>query len=206
MHAKLTKVHTAQAAAPHPRSWASCRNQFEWSCKPPAAGPLPRAKAQAAQSAAAALVLPGRSSAVKRTLPKRRRRRLGGCSVLQSKVQASSAAAQPSPDLLFEHPSGVQVYVFGVEHLEREPHVGKNSPTIQLDSERRLSRQQRVSCQQVELIWRPHSLRPFPVQPWAPQNHSFSPWAKPPFCLQICITLAWCFQESGSSPIGLQQW
>jgi hypothetical protein len=41
---------------------------------------------------------------------------------LQTAV-ASSCCAQP--DLQFEHPSGVQVCVFGVEHLEQQPHIGK---------------------------------------------------------------------------------
>ncbi|KAF6258087.1 hypothetical protein COO60DRAFT_1460861 [Scenedesmus sp. NREL 46B-D3] len=41
---------------------------------------------------------------------------------LQAAV-ASSCSAQP--DLQFEHPSGVQVCVFGVEHLEQQPHIGE---------------------------------------------------------------------------------
>uniref|UniRef100_A0A383WDL8 Uncharacterized protein n=1 Tax=Tetradesmus obliquus TaxID=3088 RepID=A0A383WDL8_TETOB len=41
---------------------------------------------------------------------------------LQTAV-ASSCSAQP--DLQFEHPAGVQVCVFGVEHLENQPHIGE---------------------------------------------------------------------------------
>lgn len=39
-----------------------------------------------------------------------------------------ASPAQPvdldAADLVFSHPSGVQVCVFGVEHLERQPHIG----------------------------------------------------------------------------------
>eukprot|EP00879_Flechtneria_rotunda_P029824 GHRR01032277.1.p1 GENE.GHRR01032277.1~~GHRR01032277.1.p1 ORF type:complete len:168 (+),score=18.87 GHRR01032277.1:224-727(+) len=40
-------------------------------------------------------------------------------------VEYTSVAAAQGPDWQFEHPSGVQVCVFGVEHLEHQPHIGE---------------------------------------------------------------------------------
>ena len=49
-----------------------------------------------------------------------------------SEEQPPAAAVEPAretdleaADLVFEHPSGVHVCVFGVEHLERQPHIGE---------------------------------------------------------------------------------
>lgn len=48
------------------------------------------------------------------------------CNSVQPEVQAfTDTATSRQPDLQFEHASGVQVCVFGVEHLEREAHIGQ---------------------------------------------------------------------------------
>lgn len=40
-------------------------------------------------------------------------------------MQQQPAVDTAAADWVFEHPSGVQVCVFGVEHLERQPHIGE---------------------------------------------------------------------------------
>jgi len=53
------------------------------------------------------------------------------CRAVDVEPQQLSEDIQQGPDLSFTHPStGVQVYVFGVEHLEHEPHIGTMTALI----------------------------------------------------------------------------
>jgi hypothetical protein len=47
--------------------------------------------------------------------------------------QAAQHTDVEAADWAFEHPSGVQVCVFGVDHMERQPHIGENRSCGSID-------------------------------------------------------------------------
>jgi hypothetical protein len=63
-------------------------------------------------------------SSRKQTSSTASRNRLLCRSSLQELQTAVASSCNAQPDLQFEHPAGVQVCVFGVEHLEQQPHIG----------------------------------------------------------------------------------